>query len=385
MDWTPSARRLAGQVTHATSRWRPIVEAVPRHVFVPRWWSWLREAPGPYGSAVWELKNGLSDRAEWFEAAYADRSLVTRVGTAHADDAEPGDRPTGSPTSSATLPALVVRMFQHARITDGHDVLDVGTGSGYGAALLAERFGDEHVTSVDVDPYLVSAAEERLEGIGRRPTLRTVDATGPLDGSWDRIVATVSVRPVPASWPAALRSGGRLVTTLAGTGLILTADRTPDGGARGRIEWDRAGFMAARSGLDRSGEVTELIQAAWIAEANPEQSPFPVVNVMEAWELYSMLGVTVPGLEHDYRETADGGRAAVMVHPDGSWARATGSSDGPATVRQGGPRRLWSVLDDQRARWLRDGSLPVYGARATIDPDGTITLRRGRWSTVIRE
>ena len=58
----------------------------------------------------------------------------------------------------------------------------------------------------------------------------------------------MAVRPVPASWLAALRPGGRLVTTITGTNLIVTADKTPDGGASGRTEWDRAGFMHTRSG-----------------------------------------------------------------------------------------------------------------------------------------
>ncbi|MFC5187148.1 methyltransferase domain-containing protein [Actinomadura harenae] len=383
MDWKPHAARLAEQVTHTTSRWRPIVESVPRHVFVPRWWSWDRPAPGPYGSAVWSLVNGPADRQAWFTAAYTDRSRVTRVGALHADDARADEQATGSPTSSATLPGLVVTMFQHARIVDGLDVLDVGTGSGYGTALLAERLGDARVTSVDVDPYLVAAADERLDRIGHHPTVRTVDATGPLDGEFDRIVATVAVRPIPASWLAALRPGGRLVTTIAGTNLLLTADRTPDGGAQGRIEWDRAGFMTTRTGLDYPDETVKRIEEARTAEAEPETSPYPVLNVMEAWEPYSMLGVTLPGLEHDYQQGPDDLGTAIMTHGDGSWARATGYPDQPATVHQGGPRRLWSTLDGLRSRWLRDGSLPVYGARASITPDGTITLRRGRWSTTI--
>jgi hypothetical protein len=60
----------------------------------------------------------------------------------------------------------------------------------------------------------------------------------------------VAVRPIPVSWLTALRPGGRLVTTITGTALILTADKTDDGGAIGRIEWNRAGFMSTRTGPD---------------------------------------------------------------------------------------------------------------------------------------
>lgn len=58
------------------------------------------------------------------------------------------------------------------------------------------------------------------------------------------------------------------------------------------------------------------------------------------------------------------------------------SSIGP-TVHQGGPRRLWDILDGIRLRWLRDGSLPVHGADATITPDGAIHLRHGHWQATL--
>lgn len=161
MNWRPSAVRLAAEVTHASSRWRPVVMHVPRHVFVPRWWDWSSAGTGPWRD-TWELRDSEADRTMWLDVAYRDRSLITQVGEQHADHAGPDDRPAGRPTSSATMPGLLVQLYRHAMIGDGMDVLDVGTGSGYGTALLTRRLGDPHVTSVDVDPYLVKAARERL-------------------------------------------------------------------------------------------------------------------------------------------------------------------------------------------------------------------------------
>ena len=57
-----------------------------------------------------------------------------------------------------------------------------------------------------------------------------------------------------------------------------------------------------------------------------------------------------------------------MVHADGSWARATGAGDDTPTVHQGGPRRLWDILDGIRLDWLRDGSLPVLRRRRHRHP-----------------
>src|SRR5690606_24362012 len=112
MDWNTHAVRLAEQVTSPRSRWRPVVGGVPRHVFVPRWWQRIDYAPGPYGTAVWSPAAGPADPEAWTQTAYADRSLVTQVGTEHADNADRAV--TGAPTSSATLPSLLVAMFRHA-------------------------------------------------------------------------------------------------------------------------------------------------------------------------------------------------------------------------------------------------------------------------------
>jgi hypothetical protein len=46
---------------------------------------------------------------------------------------------------------------------------------------------------------------------------------------------------------------------------------------------------------------------------------------------------------------------------------------------------LWDLLDEVREMWLREGSLPVYGASATITPDGGIHLRRGRWQASLNQ
>lgn len=377
MDWETHAKQLSVEVTDPMSRWRPLVAATPRHVFVPRWWRWT----GPEG---WTACDGEADQQRWMNAAYSDRTLITRLGTAHADHAQPGDHPSGRPTSSATQPGLVVQMYRHAGITDAADILDVGTGSGYGCALLARRLGDHQVTSVDVDDYLVKAAAERLASIGLNPEVAVCDATGPLPGGYDRIVSMTSVAPVPASWLAALRPGGRLVTVLAGTGLLVTADKTPDGGAAGRTEWYRAGFMTARSGPDYPPPLLEQFPAARDADGDHVSTGrYPVLSISNAWELYSMLGVTVPGVQDHYEETGDGQRTAWLLHPDGSWARATGTGDGPPVVHQAGPRRLWDIVDDIRHAWLTDGKLPAYGATVTITPDGSVQLTRGRWQATI--
>ncbi|MEU2222206.1 protein-L-isoaspartate(D-aspartate) O-methyltransferase [Streptomyces sp. NPDC018347] len=374
MKWLPRARLLAHEVVRQESRWHNAVAGTPRHAFVPCWWE-QRDEVG------WDLRVGTDSVDDWLDAAYSDRTLVTRVGACHADQAGAGDFVKGgTPTSSSTSPSLVVRMYRHAMITDDNRLL-VTTGTGYGTALACARLGAHNVTSVDVDDYLVTVAGERLAQLGECPHMEVCDVTGPLPGEYDRIVSTVSVRTVPVSWLKALQPGGRLVTTIAGTGLILTADKTPDGGAVGRIEWDRAGFMRTRHGDDYEHPNEKVWKGA--AAGGGERtftSRYPLLYPADAWDVMSMLELHCPGVEFRQEQKGDT-RTVWLFHPDGSWARATaaGFLDSPV-VHESGPRELWSSLDRIRNRLNRDGSLPVYGARVSIDPDGTAILSRGRWS-----
>lgn len=376
MDWRPYAQRLAAGITHPLSRWRPAVERTPRHLFVPRCWELTERG--------WELRDGPAAPEKWLQTAYADTSLVTRIGARHADRAAAADPPAGRPTSSATKPSLVVQMLRHGMITDDSHLLIFGTGSGYSTALACARLGEKQVSSVDVDDYLVAAARERLAAAGLNPGLTQMDATRQVPGEADRIVSMVAVRPVPAAWLAALPTGGRLVTTLTNMPVIITADKTRDGGAEGRVEWDRAGFMAARLGTDYPPGLKTRLDAAWHKEGEQVSTGrYPVLDVREAWDVWAMLELTIPGIEHAFTTGPDRRRTAVMAHPDGSWARATATWTDPPQVHQGGPQRLWDMLERIR-NWLNtEGGLPIYGARVRIDPDGTTHLYRSKWSATV--
>lgn len=174
------------------------------------------------------------------------------------------------------------------------------------------------------------------------------------------------------------------MTTLAGTGLLVTARKTPDGGAAGQTEFERVGFMEARTGPDYASRLLYSIPGALDGDAGDVTTGrYPVVNTASSWDLYSMLGVTVPGVEHHYEQAPYGTRTAWLAHPDGSWARATATGDEPPAARQGGPRRLWDIADEIRHAWLTDGNLPAYGAGVTISPDGGVRLVKGRWHAEI--
>ncbi|TVL93310.1 methyltransferase domain-containing protein [Streptomyces sp. SAJ15] len=374
MDWKAPAERLATQVTAPTSRWREIVATTPRHLFVPRWWESTADG-------AWALRDGPTDESEWLRAAYSDTSLVTRVGPHHADDAQLDDRPTGRPTSSSTMTGLVVRMLRHGLLYDGADLGLIGTGTGASTALAARRLGDRRVTALDVDPYLTDTAAARLASLGLFPKLVTCDATeaGGFPGDFDRIVALVAL-PNLAGVLAALRPGGRLVTTLARMNVIITADKDADGTARGVVEWDRAGFMSTRAGSDYPPDAGASLSAVRDREGEVvSEGRYPVLNVSNAWDVGAMLELTAPGVEAHYEEHGER-RTTWLVHADGSWARASATWLQPPTVHQGGPRRLWTVLERIRHRLNAEGTLPIYGSHVRITPDGRIHFTRGKWS-----
>ncbi|MFJ9380194.1 methyltransferase type 11 [Streptomyces sp. NPDC101455] len=380
LAWETHAHNLANRHLRPESPWWGPIASTPRHIFVPNWWE-----RGTDGRVV---RRGTDDRDAWLKAAYSNDTLVTRMGTVHADHAEPGTLVAYGTraTSSSTMPTLVITMYQHAMPGDGSRIL-VTTGTGYGTALACCWLGDKQVISADIDDYLVQAATDRLASIGLRPRTVVCDITKSLPDEVDRIVSTVSVRTVPTSWLDALRPGGRLVTTITDTGLVLVADKTKDGGARGFIANDRASFMGARHGDDYplAPEHAGLWETAQKARGERVTTGrYPVMQVSETWDVRSTLEVTVPGIEHRVDVGKDGARTAYMLHSDGSWARAeaSGRRELP-TVHQGGPRRLWDELDKIRTWLVIDGDLPVAGAVVRIDPDGTCYLSRRGWSATI--
>jgi SAM-dependent methyltransferase len=258
-------------------------------------------------------------------------------------------------------------------------VLDAGTGSGYSAALLAHRLGDDLVTSIDIDAYLVQAAGERLSDFGRTPRLAVADATSSLpDDEYERIIATVSVRPIPRSWLEALQPGGRIVTTIVGTSMLISADMGEDGIARGRVQQDPANFMRTRQGPDYPARLDQVYTAARDQggdQVRPLNGPMP--DLWSDWELRCLYELDSPNIENRSATCDDGAEILWLLAADGSWARGEGSS---GTVHQSGPRRLWDELEHVQSRWEAAGRFPLSSMTVELGPDRSILASPdGQW------
>lgn len=108
-------------------------------------------------------------------------------------------------------PKLEARILQEIQLKKTDKVLEIGTGSGYQTALLAEK--SDHVISVEISSDLLAMAEKNLQSINcTNVTLEQGDgARGWFkDEPYDVIVLTASVPVLPDAFQHGLNPGGRL-------------------------------------------------------------------------------------------------------------------------------------------------------------------------------
>ncbi|MGO8763189.1 MAG: protein-L-isoaspartate(D-aspartate) O-methyltransferase [Desulfobaccales bacterium] len=114
-------------------------------------------------------------------------------------------------------PYIVALMTQWAEVAPGDKVLEVGTGSGYQAAVLAEL--TEKVFSIEIRPELARRASALLQELGYgRVQVRSGDGYRgwPEEAPFDAILVTAAAPRVPPDLAAQLKEGGRLVIPLGG-------------------------------------------------------------------------------------------------------------------------------------------------------------------------
>jgi len=139
-------------------------------------------------------------------------------------------------------PLLWARHFDRIGVRTGDRILQIGTGSGYYTAILAELAGPTgHVDGIEIDVPLATKAQRNLEA-WPSAHVRAADANVPIDGQWDLVVAFAGATTPNRWWLDALADGGRLL-------LPMTAERA------------RGGFMPR---LDCHGKGLSARSAGWV-------------------------------------------------------------------------------------------------------------------------
>jgi protein-L-isoaspartate(D-aspartate) O-methyltransferase len=156
--------------------------------------------------------------ADLADNAYADQALPIACG------------------QTISQPYVVAFMTEHLDVEPQHHVLEVGTGTGYQAAILSRLARD--VVSIERYRTLADGARERLKTLGYgNVTILAGDglAGAPAEAPFDRIMVTAAAEEVPETLVNQLAEGGKIVLPLGprdGTQHIVKLTKTAGGLAR---------------------------------------------------------------------------------------------------------------------------------------------------------
>ncbi|WP_107116398.1 methyltransferase domain-containing protein [Streptomyces sp. NRRL F-4489] len=328
--------------------WRAVWERTPREPYLPdRVWRQDTDRCRP-----------VTEPTERASLVYADEPVVIQVD----DGAEDGP---GVATSSNSQPSMVARMLHLLDVRDGQQVLEIGTATGYVAALLSARIGDQHVTSVEIDPSLSARAEANLAAAGYRPRLVIADGeTGwPSGAPYHRILATCALRHIPPALIKQLHPGGVLVAPRIGDiwcGSLVRLVAAGDGTASGRFAGP-ATYMPMRSHRAPNAAAPDTSRPRSRRTTVP-----PRAMLTPGFALYAsarLPGVTLIEGRHD---------ASLRVWvSDGEGSGAIADAD--ATVTAFGDRDLWEELETAWREWSGDLQRPAaehFGLTASANIDG---------------
>ncbi|MFJ1790681.1 methyltransferase domain-containing protein [Kitasatospora griseola] len=325
--------------------WFAAYHAVPRHLFAPDT-VWPGMADGVrQGEAV----DRREDADGWWRAVYADVPLTTQWD----DGAHLGNSRGVTPSSSSSMPTMVFSMLSALDVADGHRVLEIGTGTGWNAALLSHRLGSANVTTVEVDPSTAAEARARLARAGYAPAAVVGDGAAghPAAAPFDRVIATCSVRQVPRAWIEQCRPGAVIVAPWGpeyGGEAVVRLTTRQDGTARGRFVHPSA-FMRLRAQRSARPGSRAYLPAPWPADGVRSTTALSP-DELGGWAAMFAIGVRVPGV-FPLTERYGDGSYTLWLHDTAvtSWATADWE---PGRVEfevvQSGPRRLW---DEVEAAW----------------------------------
>ncbi|WP_353942809.1 methyltransferase, FxLD system [Streptomyces sp. HUAS MG91] len=239
------------------------------------------------------------------EKAYTDQAVTIK---------ENPDGPLA--LSCASVPSIVAMMLAQLDAQPGDNVLEVGAGTGYNAALLAELVGAGRVTTVDIDSDVALHARTTLNTAGYS-RVKVIERDGLLsaweNAPYDRIIATVGVWDIPVTWWNQLADGGRLVLPLRWRGQTRSVALTRRGNSLVSDGVELCGFVPI---IGQSGERTEPLNTDSTIRVHYDEDQDVDVDALTDTladaSLHEVLSDCRVGGEEPF---------------DGVWLRATASDD----------------------------------------------------------
>lgn len=348
----PPHEKLVARLEQAgvlTRHWREAFTGIERHRFLPD------RITAPDGEVV----DRHTDPRRWLTLAYDDLPIITQV-----DDGDGDGTGTGLATSSASQPSIVADMLRRLDVFPGMRVLEIGTGTGYNAALLSHRLGEEDVITIEVDADLAERARERLLGAGLCTLVITGDGTQgwPARAPFDRVISTAAVRRVPYHWVAQTRPGGRILTpwgTAFHNGVLADLHVGPHGTAHGRFTGDVA-FVWVRNQRAPGRSVKTHVR--------PEEQEYTLTHTrLHPHEPFGdfgasfAIGLRMPTVLNriEFEESGEQRFTVHLVDPGtaswASWHVDRGPRGSGYEVRQHGPRSLFTELESAYTWWREVG------------------------------
>jgi protein-L-isoaspartate(D-aspartate) O-methyltransferase len=115
-----------------------------------------------------------------------------------------------------SAPHMVAIIAEKLELTDGMNILEIGTGFGYNAAVVAEIVGKEgHIYTIERIPALVEKSKENLNKTGYCDRVTVIEGDGtvgyPDKAPYDRVYGTASAPKIPEPLKEQLKIGGKLI------------------------------------------------------------------------------------------------------------------------------------------------------------------------------
>jgi protein-L-isoaspartate(D-aspartate) O-methyltransferase len=348
--------------------------ATPRHLFVTRY----RER----GTRRWHDVRA-DNLQEHVAVLYADRPLIL-----FGDDDD--DIP-----STISMPSFVLRMLDLLQLKPGQEVFELGTGSGWNAALMARLVGPEgHVHSLEIIPEMAKAAADTIEML----SIRNIDIIAGDGGDgyapaapYDRAIFTAGAYDLPRPFYEQMSEGGLLLAVLknegGGDNLFLLRKRAEHFAS---LEAMPCGFvqLRGRSRIDNLEPATVEALPEWEELRNREVSRTPFWwggkgkegAVWRTLGIRSFLGIAEPSFRAF--KIAKGNTQPREEHYFGLWLREQRSlvlAKDDVLITYGNAAARKRLLE--RVRDWVDLGMPTAASLAlrVYPSDAAVTCGKNEW------